>query len=405
MHIVEEGTEHARPRLVDPFERHLFLVVRKLPDVVQFGRVLIGIVGQPADGGRLARLPRRGGEHRPAAHLIRLGDVRAAGDMPRTALEGGQLDAARLGLEIARAHVCEIARRARQVLVPERVHAAHVVGQLADVPAVLQLHPFRDGDDDALLFLLHPAHLLDETVDMEWHLGQTDHVHPLAVLSLRERRSGGQPARVSPHDLDDGHIFVAVHRRVADDLLHHRGDVLRRAPVAGGMIGHHQVVVDGLWHADEPHGATVRRAVTRQLADGVHAVVPADIEEHPDVQFVQKREDALVFGDVLFRVPELVAAAPQKRGGRALQELDLELSLQHAVQLDDVAAQKSLHAVFHAVDLCRAHLLRRLKDTRKARVDHARGPARLPYDRVLSCFHPLFLPPFYRRFPRLSLSL
>src|SRR5699024_6916564 len=167
--------------------------------------------------------------------------------------------------------------------VTEGVHRVDIVGQLADVATVLQLDAFGHGNDDAGLFGLHPLHLLHKVVHVEGDLRQADHVHTFAVLGFGQGGGSGQPAGVAAHALHDGDILGAVDGGVTDDLLHDHADVLGGTAVAGGVVGDHQVVVDGLGHAHEADVAAHMLAVVRQLADGVHAVVAADVEEIADV--------------------------------------------------------------------------------------------------------------------------
>src|SRR5699024_3308118 len=117
-----------------------------------------------------------------------------------------------------------------------------VVGQLADVAAVLQFDAFRHGDDDAGLLLLHDADLFNEAVHMEGDFGQADHVHALAVVALGQGSRGGQPAGIAAHDLHDGDVLGAVDGGVPDDLFHDHADVLGSRAVTGSVVSDHQVV-------------------------------------------------------------------------------------------------------------------------------------------------------------------
>ena len=62
------------------------------------------------------------------------------------------------------------------------------------------------------------------------------------------------------------------------------------------MVGDHQIVVDGLGHAHEADVALDALAVLSQLADGIHRVVAADVEEVADVQLFEDGEELLVQG-------------------------------------------------------------------------------------------------------------
>ena len=79
------------------------------------------------------------------------------------------------------------------------------------------------------------------------------------------------------------------------------------------MVGHHQVIVNRLGNAHKADIAANMGTVISQLADGIHAVIAADVEEIADIQFAQDLEQLLVYGFALGGVPvgQLVAAAAQ----------------------------------------------------------------------------------------------
>ena len=115
--------------------------------------------------------------------------------MARAALQRRKLDAAGLGVQTAGNGVCQEARRAGQSLVAERIHRVDIVGQLADIAAILELDALGHGDDNGRLLLLHPLDLIDEVIHIERNLGQADHVHALAVLGLASAAAAvSQPA-------------------------------------------------------------------------------------------------------------------------------------------------------------------------------------------------------------------
>ena len=66
--------------------------------------------------------------------------------MARAALQRRKLDAASLGVQTACNGVCQEACRAGQSLVAERIHRVDIVGQLADIAAILEL----DASDTAM---------------------------------------------------------------------------------------------------------------------------------------------------------------------------------------------------------------------------------------------------------------
>ena len=382
--VSKEVFRHLGVILVHPAQRHLLLEICDLADGVQLSGTLIGAVGDALQGHHLAGDALKRSLDSSTADLIGLGDVGAAGQVAGAALQGGKLDAAGLGVQIAGHDVGQIAGGAGQGLVAESVHCVDIVGQLTDIAAILELDALRHRDDDAGLLLLHHAHLLDEVLHMEGDFGQADHVHALAVVALGQCGGGGQPAGVAAHDLDDGDILGAVDGGVADDLLHHHADVLGRRAVAGSVVGDHQIVVDGLRHAHEADVALDALAVLSQLADGVHRVVAADVEEAADVQLFEDGEELLVQGLVGVPVGQLVAAAAEEAGGGALEQLDVEVIGQQGGQVHDPLLQQTGDAVAHAVDDVRAAALAALEHTSQTCVDDRGGAAGLANDCIFT---------------------
>ena len=150
------------------------------------------------------------------------------------------------------------------------------------------------------------------------------------------------------------------------------------------MVGDHQVVVDGLGHTHEADAALHTVAIVGQLADGVHGVVAANVEEVADVQLLQNGEQLLVDRLVVVPVGQLVTAAAQEAGRRALEQLDVEVVGQVLRQVYNVFLQQTGDTVAHAVnDLCAA-VLAALKNTCQTCIDDRGGAARLANDCIFT---------------------
>lgn len=119
------------------------------------------------------------------------------------------------------------------------------------------------------------------------------------VFVPRQRRRSGQPARVPPHDLHDGHRTGIIHARIPDDFLHGGGDELGRRAEARGMVGLGQVVVDRFGHPGDLDVLALLGKVARELGHRVHRIVPADVEEITDLILVQRLQQPAVHLAVL----------------------------------------------------------------------------------------------------------
>ena len=136
---------------------------------------------------------------------------------------------------------------------PEIVHLTGLI-----LPNRVDIHALADRHDHIAAVLLHPAHILHKAGNRERHLRQIHQVRRLLPIEPGQRRSRCQPAGIPPHDLHDRNRVQIIHRAIADDLQHTGGHKLGRRTIAGGMVGAHQVIINGFWHTDHPHGAIHR---------------------------------------------------------------------------------------------------------------------------------------------------
>ena len=113
---------------VDPLQRDLLLEVCDLADRVQARAALVRRIGDAVQRDHLAGVALKRGLGSGAADLIRFGDVGAARQVARAALQRRKLDAAGLGVQTAGNGVRQEARRAGQSLVAERIHRVDIVG-------------------------------------------------------------------------------------------------------------------------------------------------------------------------------------------------------------------------------------------------------------------------------------
>ena len=112
------------------------------------------------------------------------------------------------------------------------------------------------------------------------------------------------------------------------------------------MIRSPQVVIDGLGHTHHPTLITDRLHVFADLAASIHGIVAAVVEEVTDIVLPEYFQNTLVIGVVHFGVGHFIAAGPQGRGGRVLQQRQLLRILQSHVE--QTVVQHAFNAVFRA---------------------------------------------------------
>src|SRR5690606_26467909 len=113
-----------------------------------------------------------------------------------------------------------------------------------DVVAIGVDEAFADDDHAGLLAFEDALHVGDELLLGEGDLGEEDDVRGVVgvVATFGEGGTGGDPAGVAAHDLDDLHEVVLTHGLVvAGDLADRGGDVLNDGAVAGAVVGDGQV--------------------------------------------------------------------------------------------------------------------------------------------------------------------
>ena len=258
--------------------------------------------------------------------------------------------------------------------------------QVTQENAVLILHALADCDNDIVALLFQLCDAGQERFLVKGALGQQNQVGAVAVRACGQAGGSGQPAGVAAHDLRHRHAAQVVDAGIADDFLQNRGNVLRCTAVAGGVVGQHQVVVDGLGYADEADLAVYGLAVGTQFGDRVHRVITANVEHRADVVLLEQLKQLQKRLLVHRGVGQLVAAASQEAGRRTLEQLNIHLIAQDRVQVNELALQHALNAVLHTVDMGCTAGLRGLVDTRQAGVDDSSRATRLPYQNVLHRF-------------------
>ena len=317
-----------------------------------------------------------------ATKLKGLVEVDAARAVRRAALERRQLDGAGLTAKALLDDAGEVAARAGELRqVAELVDAgARGHGLLGDEVTVGRADALAHGHDHGVLALEHLGDVRDQGALVERELGQQHEV------GGGQAGGAGEPAGIAAHDLDEGHALEVVDVGVARDLRHGGRDEAGSAAVAGRVVDAHEVVVDGLGHADEANGGVDASAVRAQLGDGVHGVVAADVEDGVEAAVGKGGECFLVelVGALGVEGRELEAAAAEPARRRAAEQLEGVSVRERLVERDRAAVEESLDAEAHAHGLG-AGLARARDNAGEARVDRGRRATGLSDQDALLC--------------------
>ena len=324
-------------------------------------------------GGRLCRC---------LTHANRLLDIHTRKQVCRATLRNVELNRANLTTKLFLDNGLEHLARTRKVLVSEHVGNAALL-TLANVSAVSKVNTLRDCHNNVGLLTQLCLYVLKELLHREVALGKIQQVGLNTVHHSADGRRSRQPACVSTHDLHNRNGGLCIDRAVTNDLGHGNGNVLSRRAEAGGVIGAHQVIINGLGNADKAHLIVVDLGILGELCHRIHRVITADIEEITNVVLAEQREDLLVVILISLYLGKLFTARAESRRRRVFKQVDV-LGLRKAlVQIDKSLLQKALHTVSHAVQRVTLAVSKKSANNAcKRRIDCGSRTARLSNDSI-----------------------
>ena len=89
---------------------------------------------------------------------------------------------------------------------------------------------------------------------------------------------------MAAHQFHDGDGGLLVHGGVQADFPDRGGHVLGSASVAGCVVRHRKVVINGFGNPDKGYGFMAQARAPGQLVHRVHGVIAPDVEAGADVQ-------------------------------------------------------------------------------------------------------------------------
>ena len=189
----------------------------------------------------------------------------------------------------------------------ENIRSA-ALSALTSVSAVLVAYTLGYCYYHVGMLLKRRGDILKKSVKAEGYLWQIYIIGGSHTVKSHKTRRGCEPARVTPHDLNNCNSFYGVYRTVADYFGKSCGNILCGTAVAGSVVGARKVVVDGFGNAYYPHVPITGLEVFGKLCDGVHGIVAAYIEEIADIIFAKQRFKLLVKTGVVLGTGELFSA-------------------------------------------------------------------------------------------------
>lgn len=110
-----------------------------------------------------------------------------------------------------------------------------------------------NSDNNSTVALHHSCNIVKETLHIKAARKCLGNVNKVGRrLAVCTENAGGrcEPARISAHYLNDGDGLDTVNTAVSDNFLQSCGNILCGRAEAGSVVGHREVVVDSLGHAD-----------------------------------------------------------------------------------------------------------------------------------------------------------
>jgi len=115
---------------------------------------------------------------------------------------------------------------------------------------------------------------------------------------------------MASHEFHNGNRLLLVHRRIQRNLPYGSCHILRRTAVARRVIGLNQVIINGLRNTDKPNVASVMGRIAGKLADRIHGIIAADVQEIANLHPAEFFKDRLI-ESIRQALRKLVTAGPQ----------------------------------------------------------------------------------------------
>ena len=160
------------------------------------------------------------------------------------------------------------------------------------------------------------------------------------------------------------------------------------------MIGKCKVIVNGLRNTKEFLGLSGNDGIIRQLLDGIHGIISADVDKCIDFQFVQNIKDFLIDSSVFVDFRKLITAGTKKCRRGPFQKLNVKLGMNLGRKVDILLVKQTLDSVKHSIYLVKATLYCILIYTCKTRINYRCWASGLSYNNISFLCHrgipPLF---------------
>ena len=170
--------------------------------------------------------------------------------------------------------------------IPKIGGASHLKDGFYDGSSVGVVQALTGHHHHAALFPVQTLYICQKLFFVKGPLRQIDEIRPVPCRVSGKGRCRSDPAGIPAHGLDHAHMDgQAAH--ITAYLPHGVGNVPGSAGKAGCMIGHRQIVVNGLWNSHHADGKSRLTAGFVDFTAGIHGAVAAVAEDIADLVLLQ----------------------------------------------------------------------------------------------------------------------
>ena len=125
--------------------------------------------------------------------------------------------------------------------------------------------------------------ILKEDILIKSNFRKIDKQRIVSIVFAGQCTGGSQPSGMPSHDLDDRYGSLFIYIGIGCDLADSGSNILGSASKSWCMIGVYQIIVDCLWFTNHTDRTSNGCGIAGELADGIHGIIAANIEEPADV--------------------------------------------------------------------------------------------------------------------------
>ena len=179
-----------------------------------------------------------------------------------------------------------------------------------DKGAVCVVNTFGNTDNKIAVFLKCFFEITQESILVKSNFWKINKQRIVTSVFTCKGAGSSEPSGMASHDLDDRDRFFLIDIGIGRDLTDCGSNVFCGTSESRSMISIYQIIVDGLWFADHADRTADTCSIAGKLADGIHGIITADIEEPADIELFKFAEKCRI-NRIFKRFRQFVAAGAE----------------------------------------------------------------------------------------------